>query len=116
MCTEAENRVLTYWQDERYRRQLPNAMFHASDENPVCGDELSFDISIKDSIITEIGFSGEACTLTVATAAMLCEQLDGKAPFEIDPIKLIGVPVNTNRKQCVLLPWRILKNVLFPLA
>lgn len=113
--TKEEERVIAYWQNVRYRRRLPNAMFHASDDNPLCGDELSFDVSINGGIITEIAFSGEACTLTIATAAMMAERLDGKNAIDfkcIDPLQLIGVPVNTNRKECVLLPWRVLRKCI----
>lgn len=83
-------------------------MYHASDENPLCGDEIHFDISINNGLITEIGFWGEACVLTLATAAMLAERFHWKRPEEIDPFVLIGVPVTRNRRECVLLPWRVL--------
>ena len=113
--TKEEERVIAYWQDERYRRPLPNAMFHASDDNPLCGDTITFDVNINGGIITDIGFSGEACTLTIATAAMMAEALMSKQAINfkcIDPLRLIGVPVNTNRKECVLLPWRVLRKCI----
>jgi nitrogen fixation protein NifU and related proteins len=111
--TDAERRIMAYWQNERYRGQLPSSTVHCQSHNPTCGDELQFDVSIRDGVITNIVFSGEACVYTMAVAAMLAEEFDGK-PIEhtVDVLKLFGIPIGTNRKECVLSPYRELRKCL----
>lgn len=106
---------MDYWQNEQFRGQLPSATVHCHVHNPTCGDELQFDVDIKNDTITEIKFSGDACVYSMAAAAILCEQLEGKPVSHlqaIDIFKLFGLPVGTNRKECVSAPYRDLKKCL----
>jgi len=111
--TDAERRIMAYWQNEQYRGQLPVATIRCQSHNPTCGDELQFDITITDGIISQILFSGEACVYTLAVAAMLAEALHGKpTTTEIDVLELFGIPISTNRKECVISPYREIKKCI----
>lgn len=48
------------------------------DSNPLCGDSIGIDAKIHESRISEIKFSGQGCTICMASASTLTEAVKGK--------------------------------------
>lgn len=45
--------------------------------NPTCGDEVEIELQIEDGIIKDIGFGGQGCSISLASASMLTCMLCG---------------------------------------
>lgn len=46
--------------------------------NPVCGDEISVGIKLNGERIEGIGFAGQGCAISTASASLMTEQVKGK--------------------------------------
>ncbi len=46
--------------------------------NPSCGDTLTFEFVETDGIITDARFEGVGCTISQASASMMCDVIIGK--------------------------------------
>ena len=45
--------------------------------NPSCGDKITVSVKLVDDIIDDIKFSGIGCSISMASASMLTEELKG---------------------------------------
>lgn len=93
---------------------IPNDFDH-EEHNPLCGDRLRLTMRIdSQGIIREVGWDGEGCAISQASASMLGEELIGKAYTEALKINkqlvldMIGIPLTINRVKCALLPLKTL--------
>jgi nitrogen fixation protein NifU and related proteins len=126
--------VLDHYRHPRNRGALAHCTHAADGLNPLCGDSLRIEVDCAGGRIERMGFSGEACAITTATASMLSELVVGRdpaeiaalnAPFaqllagEIDAAQPLG-PLNAladlklhpSRRKCAELPWATLRAAL----
>ncbi len=105
-----QENILDHYKHPRNFGDLQNAQATAHAANPLCGDELDFFLNFDSTDkVTEVKFSGRGCTITVASASMLSEKLNGMSRTDIaqltnpDAVALLGVPVNPARMKCATL-------------
>ena len=101
--------------------------------NPVCGDELNLTINFDDKI-RQLKFSGQGCAISVASASMMCQRLEGMCASDAqrcvdsflqmltteqkDNSKLgklavfAGVRLYPQRVKCATLAWHALDSLL----
>ena len=99
-----------------------------------CIDNLDFMLKVEDGIIKDIRFDGEACAISTSASSILIRTLIGKSVEEAKNIilnyqkmvneeeydeELLGellvydeVGKQANRKNCVLLPSRVILDLL----
>ncbi len=119
--------------------RLPNANGSANGYNPLCGDMINVEVLMDGDTVREVGFQGEGCAISKASASMMTELvkgLDRKATEElletfhqsvtgeinmdmmeaIDKLgklaALSGVSEFPMRVKCATLPWHTLKAAL----
>lgn len=117
-----------------FRRPI-EATHRCEGHNPQCGDRVEVVLRLEDQRIGDIGFEGEACSICIASASLMCEQArgmplarfralseglaaalaDSEGPEDIGALSaLLGVRPYPSRIQCATLPWttaeRALKN------
>nr|WP_321315935.1 SUF system NifU family Fe-S cluster assembly protein [uncultured Ligilactobacillus sp.] len=51
--------------------------------NPICGDDLTIEVEIKNDILQKISFSGEGCILSTASASVMTELVVSKSIDDI---------------------------------
>ena len=112
---------------------------HANHEahgfNPVCGDDFTVYLTVRDGRIEDVSFDGVGCALSVASASMMTEAVKGKSVAEArelfermrhlllgegsdaDPgvgklAILEGAREYPIRIKCATLPWHVLKGAL----
>lgn len=51
----------------------------AHGHNPLCGDEVQVHLRIEDGVIKDIGFEGQGCAISTASASLMTEALKGKS-------------------------------------
>ena len=92
----------------------PNDFDHAV-SNPICGDRLRLTLRLgDDGTIIQIGWDGEGCAISQASASMFGEEILGMQLEEARQIQKqqlldnIGLQLSINRVKCALLPLQVL--------
>lgn len=108
--------ILDHYRDPRNKGILSPADIDYSEDNPVCGDHIHLTIQLDDSsTVTGVGWEGEGCAISQASASMLYETLVGKSLDEVREIgkdeilELLGIPLSAVRIKCALLSLKVLK-------
>jgi len=57
---------------------LSHCSHHAEGFNPLCGDELSLYLEVKNDIIEDIKFESKGCAISNASASLMSQFLKGK--------------------------------------
>ncbi|MCY0899533.1 MAG: SUF system NifU family Fe-S cluster assembly protein [Firmicutes bacterium] len=71
--------ILDHNQSPRNRRALAHPTQSAGLMNPTCGDQITLELEVKDGIVTDVGFDGHGCSISMASASMLTEAIRGKS-------------------------------------
>lgn len=109
-----EDIILDHYQNPRNNKSLENPTSEVDVHNPLCGDKLHVEIHDKEGIVEEVGFTGEGCAISVASASLLSEYAKGKSKKELQSLKkedvlgLLGIELTPNRMKCALLSWEAL--------
>jgi len=56
-------------------REIPDADRTANGENPLCGDRLTVYVNVRGGVIRDIGFVGNGCAISTASASLMTEAL-----------------------------------------
>jgi nitrogen fixation protein NifU and related proteins len=125
--------LLDHYRKPRHRdRSLPrDAGVHH--ENPLCGDAITLRITVQDGTVADVAWTGDGCSISVASASMMSEAIQGLAVPEAlalvermrglmhgdppteelgDLDALSGVARLAVRVKCALLPFMALKDAL----
>jgi nitrogen fixation NifU-like protein len=124
---------------DHYRRphnfhEIPGADHSAEGHNPLCGDRVKLELSLENDVVKEVGFLGEGCAITTASASMMTDIIKGKTISQVEELfqhfhrmvssspgesatwpsdlgkltVLAGVREFPARVKCATLPWRTL--------
>lgn len=105
--------------------------------NPLCGDQLTLYLEIKEDRVSSASFVGKGCAISTASASLLTESIIGKTVAEVDrlfnnfhdaimdkaqtnnldslPMKLqvlLGAREYPARVKCATLAWHALHSAL----
>lgn len=86
--------------------------------NPLCGDEIRVELSVKCRSINQIWLHCQGCMVSQACASMLCEGVEGKSVEEVlnaTPEELMELEIREltmNRQRCALIAYEALMNAL----
>ncbi len=114
--------ILEHYRDPRNWGTLDPADIDHEESNPLCGDRLRLTMRVKDGKITEVGWDGEGCAISQASASMLGEILVGKTLEEAraiskeDILDLLGIELGPVRLKCALLSLKVMKVGAYGLA
>ena len=67
-------------------REIPDADRTAIGDNPLCGDRLTVYVNVQGGVIRDIGFVGNGCAISTASASLMTEALLGKTEQEADAL------------------------------
>jgi len=110
--------ILDHYQNPRNNSSIKGATAKVDLDNPLCGDKLHMELREEDGVIHEIGFTGEGCAISIASASMLTEHAKGKTKKELleisvdDVLGLLNIELTPNRMKCALLSWEGLRKLL----
>ncbi len=107
--------ILDHARNQRNWGLLEPNDFDHEESNPLCGDRLRLTLQLaSNGSIACVGWDGEGCAISQASASMFGEELLGMSLAEarqIDKQQLlqnIGLPLSINRVKCALLPLKVL--------
>ena len=78
--------------------------------NPLCGDKINMTAIIEKGVIQEVKFEAEGCAISIASASLLSEYLQGTSIADLRKLdssfilKLLNIELSPNRLKCALLP------------
>ena len=113
--------ILDHYQHPRHQGTLDQPDVTYEDANPLCGDRLRMDFRIAEGRIADVAFSGHGCSISQASASMLCERVAGKSLEEVkaitkdDVLEMLGIELGPVRLKCALLALKTLKAGIYGL-
>jgi nitrogen fixation NifU-like protein len=121
--------ILDHYRNPRRKRAVEPADVAVEAANPLCGDEVTLTLRVKDGTVEDVGFQGRGCSISQASASMMCEEVAGRSSGEAaalghrfkgmlmegataadmgDLEALQGVRQYPVRIKCAVLPWNAL--------
>ncbi len=129
--------IIEHSKNPRNFRAVQNATHSAEGYNPLCGDQLTLTLKLSNNVIEEIGFIGDGCAISKASASLMTSALKGKrpedaltlftavrtlltcgpsakvTPDEVGKLAVLsGVSEFPMRVKCATLAWHTMKNAL----
>lgn len=125
--------ILDHYRHPRHRGLVEPADVATHGHNPLCGDEVDLTLRVKGEEVEAVGFEGQGCSISMAAASMMSEEiqgkslantkdlirrframlLDGQDPTTVGQIgdleALAGVRRYAARIKCAMLPWTALE-------
>ena len=75
--------ILDHYRNPRRSGRLADADAHADGDNPLCGDEISVDLILKNGTVTDAAVLGRGCSISQASASMMVDRIVGMTIEEI---------------------------------
>ena len=127
--------ILDHYKNPRGRAMLDEPAAESHQVNPTCGDEVTVQVRLDDEGCLEVGYAGQGCSISQASASVMSELVTGvdateadrmregflelmrskgeAAPDEEllgDAVAFVGVAKYPARIKCALLPWMALQD------
>lgn len=96
---------------------LQGATHRYSLKNESCGDSVLVQLKVDHGYVMEAYFDGDGCCVSIASASMLMQAIEGKSLEEVKSITAQTwiskfQVVTPKKRQCVLLAWEALNMAL----
>jgi len=108
--------ILDHYKNPHKKGLLSPANIDYEEDNPVCGDHIHLTVQLdQNDVVSEVGWDGEGCAISQASASLLYESLIGKSLEEIRAInkdeilEMLGIELGPVRLKCALLSLKVLK-------
>ena len=127
--------ILDHYKHPRGRALLPEPAGESHQVNPTCGDEVTVQVAVDADGALVVGYEGQGCSISQASASVMSEMVTGTAPTEAEAVRLafvdlmrskgegepdeevlgdgvafVGVSRYPARIKCALLPWMALQD------
>jgi nitrogen fixation NifU-like protein len=121
--------ILDHYRNPRRKRAVEPADVAVEASNPLCGDEVTLTMRVKDGTVEDVGFVGRGCSISQASASMMCDEvaglssdraaelghrfkgmlMQGLQPDDLGDLEALqGVRQYPVRIKCAVLPWNAL--------
>jgi nitrogen fixation NifU-like protein len=78
--------ILDHYRNPRNKGHLDNPDVSAEGVNPLCGDEITIELAFDEDRVSEVGISGQGCSISQSSASMMSEAIKGKTKDEIEDL------------------------------
>lgn len=119
MSDEARERLLDHANNRRNEGPLDHYEIEHTVQSKTCSDWLRLTVQLDGSYnIAAIGWEGEGCAVSQASASMLGEHLIGMPLIQAqsitpnDILNMIGMPLSEQREKCALLGLQVLQEAV----
>ncbi len=122
--------IMDHYKTPRNQGEFEDGTITVSLNNPTCGDRISLHMQLEDGVVVHAKFTGEGCSISIASASMMTDAVKGKTTeealqlaedfsgfmkgepkeFEYEDIEaLSGVNKFPARIKCATLAWNALR-------
>jgi nitrogen fixation NifU-like protein len=112
--------ILDYYRNPRNYGELESPDIESNDSNPLCGDDLTFQLKLDDNQrVQEVRFKGQGCAISQASASMLSEKIQDMTLEEIrtlerkDILDMLNIEISPTRIKCAMLGLKVVKLVVY---
>lgn len=74
--------ILDHSENPHHKQKLEKVTQDMTLKNPTCGDVINLEIKLDGDKITDIGFTGEGCTISQSSASMMTDAVLNKTTAE----------------------------------
>jgi nitrogen fixation NifU-like protein len=114
--------ILDHFRHPRCQGTLEQPDASVEDANPLCGDRLRMDFRFADGRVAAVRFVGSGCSISQASASLLCEAIEGRPIDEVkaltrqDVLDLLGIDdLGPVRSKCAMLALKTAKAAAYGL-
>lgn len=79
--------ILDHYKHPRGSGLLADPLGEAFHVNPTCGDEVTVQVGLDAAGCLVVGYEGQGCSISQASASVMTEVLTGRTPIEAWPIR-----------------------------
>lgn len=131
--------IMEHYQNPKNKKEIKDETYKkVNTNNSSCIDNLDIYVKIKDNIIEDICFSGEACAISTSSCSIMITNLIGKTKEEAkefiknfenmieekeyqeeilnEALAYNEISKQNNRKNCALLPYKGMKKLFEELS
>jgi nitrogen fixation NifU-like protein len=108
--------ILDHYRNPRKKGLVSPADIDYEEDNPVCGDHIHLTVQLDENdVVTDVGWEGEGCAISQASASLLYESLIGMSKEDIRTLDkdyildMLGIELGPVRLKCALLSLKVLK-------
>lgn len=80
--------ILDHYRNPRNKGHLEHPQASAKGVNPLCGDEITIEVSFDGDRVSEVAVDSQGCSISQSSASMMTEAIKGKSREEIN--ELVG--------------------------
>jgi nitrogen fixation protein NifU and related proteins len=127
--------ILDHYKHPRGRQLIADPAGESHQVNPTCGDEVTVQVALDDDGRLVVGYDGQGCSISQASASVMSEMVSGEEPARADEVRgafvelmhskgnaepdedvlgdgiaFVGVAKYPARIKCALLPWMALQD------
>lgn len=113
-----QEHILDHYHNPKNWGSLAAPTHQSTVKNPTCGDMLHMELALAGERIGDIAWTGEGCSISLASASLLSEQVRGKTPSELlaltssDILEILELPLSPGRLKCGILSLEALHKAL----
>ena len=78
--------ILDHYRSPRNMVELDEPDIEYDEFNPICGDQVVLQLKLNDGRIEDVGFHGQGCSISRASASMMTDSLKEKTPEEAEQL------------------------------
>jgi len=79
--------ILDHYKHPRGRTTLEAPLASVYHVNPTCGDEVTVQVAVDGDGGLVLGYEGQGCSISQASASVMTELVSGLSPAEAEPIR-----------------------------
>lgn len=110
--------LLFIYKNPAFKGKLKNFSVSSNKSNVFCGDTVTLELEIKDKLITDARYYGDACSVSIISSELLLDHIIGKNLVEVkdltkdDILNMVSIPLTTSRVKCATLIFDALQDAL----
>jgi nitrogen fixation NifU-like protein len=110
--------ILDRYKDPLHKDKKLDTKLHCKEANHSCGDTIEINLKMENNKVTDYSFSGNGCAISMASADMLGDLIEGMRKEDILKLKkeeiyeALGIEISLRRSKCALLALLALQNSL----
>ena len=110
--------LMDHYKNPRNYGKIENPTKTIHESNPLCGDRVDIDVTIKDGVISDARFRGDGCAISTAATSLFLEKIQGmrvedaKKITKEEVLDMINPNLTLSRIKCAVLGYTALQKLL----